>query len=89
MDTINELKLELMALQLKDTENALNNGFNNKEDWFKYIINSNNDEIAQATLDLSQRYNVNENILAIHFDPTMLLRINKIKNRKNILKITK
>ncbi len=77
--TIEDLKLELLALQRKDTENAKNNGFNNKDDWFKHIITLDNDEIANAIIDLAKRYNLNENTVASYFDSTMLYRILRVK----------
>ena len=77
---IEDLKLEIKALQQKDTEDAIENGFNDKDEWFKYIINKDNDEVALAIQDLSKRYNVDENVIAVHFDPTMLIRLSKIKH---------
>ena len=78
---IEDFKLEIKALQQKDTEDAINNGFNDKDSWFKYIINQEQDEVAQSIIDISKRYQVNENIVAINFDPTMLIRLSKVKNQ--------
>lgn len=80
--TIEDLKLEIKALQQKDTEDAINNGFNNKDEWLKYILNQGNDEIAKHVQDLAQRYNISDNVIAFYFDPTMLIRLSKVKNAK-------
>ena len=77
-----DLRIELKALQRKDTENAITKGFNNKYDWFKFIIKQNTDEIAQSIQEIAQRYQINENIIAFHFDPTMIIRLNKLKSYK-------
>ena len=78
--SIEDYKLEIVALQRKDTENAKKNGFKNKDEYFKYIINEKKDEIAEAILDIARRYNVDKNIVAYNFDPTMIVRINKLQN---------
>ena len=49
-----DLRIELKALQRKDTENAITKGFNNKYDWFKFIIKQNTDEIAQSIQEIAQ-----------------------------------
>ncbi len=77
---IEDFKLELTALQNKDIEDATALGFNNKDSWFKYIINKDKDEVAEAIIDLAKRYQVQDNVVAYYFDPTMLIRISKIKN---------
>ena len=82
--TIDDLKLELIALQKKDTINALNKGFKNKSEWFKYVINEKEDEVASAILDIAKRYSIKDDIVAYHFDPTMVLRITKVKKDKEI-----
>ena len=79
--TIDNVKLELLALQKKDTEDAINSGFKSKDDWFKYILSSDKDEVAEAVLDLSKRYDLDENVIANYFDPTMIVRLIKIKNQ--------
>ena len=78
---IDNIALEIKALQKKDTEDALNSGFKNKQAWFKHIINSDTDEVAKAILDLSKRYDVSETVIANYFDPTMIVRLIKIKNQ--------
>ena len=45
---IEDIKLELVALQKLDTQNAINYGAKSKSDWFKQIItNEDNDVIAE------------------------------------------
>ncbi len=81
---IEDLKIELIALQKKDTKNALTKGYKDKESWFKHVINESEDEIAEAILDIAKRYQVKENVVAYHFDPMMIFRISKIKKDKKI-----
>ena len=62
---IEDIKLELVALQKLDTQNAINYGAKSKSDWFKQIItNEDNDVIAESIIDLSTRANVKPEILA-------------------------
>ena len=86
---IEDFKLELTALQSKDIEDAKTCGFNDKDSWFKYIINKDKDEVAEAILDLAKRYQVQDNVVAYYFDPTMLIRISKIKNSIKKVSIAK
>ena len=82
---IEDFKLELTALQNKDIEDAKNNGFNDKDSWFKHIINSDTDEVAEGIINLANRYDVKDTVVAYYFDPTMLIRLSKIKNQhKNL-----
>ena len=54
---IEDIKLELVALQKLDTQNAINYGAKSKSDWFKQIItNEDNDVIAESIIDLSREY---------------------------------
>ena len=76
---LEDFKLELVLLQKKDTEDAINNGFKNKDDWFRYIISQKTDEVAEAIINLAKRYNLNENVVASYFDSTMLYRILRVK----------
>ena len=56
---IEDIKLELVALQKLDTQNAINYGAKSKSDWFKQIItNEDNDVIAESIINLSTRANV-------------------------------
>ena len=75
---IDDFKLELMALQNKDIEDAKAAGFEDKDSWFRYIINSDKDEVAEAVQNLAQRYGVQETVVAYYFDPTMLIRLSKV-----------
>ncbi len=76
---IDDFKLELKALQNKDVEDALAAGFEDKDSWFRHIINQDKDEVASAIIDLANRYGVQETVVAYYFDPTMLIRLSKIK----------
>ena len=79
--SIDDFKLELIALQRRDVEDATNNGFNDKDSWFKHIINAEKDEVAEGIIDLAKRYELDDNIVAYYFDPTMLIRLSKVKNQ--------
>ena len=49
---IEDIKLELVALQKLDTQNAINYGAKSKSDWFKQIItNEDNDVIAESIIE--------------------------------------
>jgi hypothetical protein len=76
---LEDFKLELILLQKKDTEDAINRGFKNKDDWFRFVISQKKDEVAEAIINLAKRYNVNENVVASYFDSTMLYRILRVK----------
>ena len=78
---IDDFKLELIALQKRDEIDATNNGFNDKDSWFKYIINAPKDEVAEGIIDLAKRYELDDNVVAYYFDPTMLIRLSKVKNQ--------
>ena len=80
---IDDFKLELISLQKRDIEDANNNGFKDKDSWFKHIINSEKDEVAEGIIDLAKRYELNDNVVAYYFDPTMLIRLSKVKNQAN------
>lgn len=80
---IEDIKLELIALQKLDTQNAIKSGAKTKTEWFKNIVTSdNNDVIASSLIDLSDRANVKPEILANYFDDTMSLRIAKEYERQ-------
>lgn len=82
---IDDIKLEINALQKLDTQNAINNGIEDKKEWFKLQVTSNADDvIAESLLDLSSRSEVNPEILASHFDDTMILRIAKQLQRQTL-----
>lgn len=88
MNTIEDYKLEITLLQKKDTENALTKGFDNKTDWYNYIIKEETDDIANAILDIAERYNVPALTVALNFDASMVPRIKKVqKARETTAKI--
>lgn len=78
MNLIDCYLLEIKALQVKDTKNALEKGYNSKNKWFKYIIKQNNDYIANEIIEISNKYNIPLITVAYHFDITMIFRIKKI-----------
>lgn len=78
---IEDFKLELTALQNKDVEDAKNSGFNDKDSWFRHIINADKDIVAESVINLAERYGVKDTVVAYYFDPTMLIRISKVKNQ--------
>ena len=77
-----DFKLELMALQKKDTMDANEQGFFDKDSWFKHIINADKDIVAESIIDLAKRYDIKDTVVAYYFDPTMLIRLSKVKNDK-------
>ena len=82
---IDDIKLEINALQKLDTQNAINNGIEDKKEWFKLQVTSNADDvIAESLLDLSSRSEVNPESWASHFDDTMILRIAKQLQRQTL-----
>ena len=93
--TIDDLKLELITLQKKDTINALNKGFKNKSEWFKYVINEKEDEVASAILDIAKRYNTStSNIISLNnlknnnLSIGQVLKIPISNNTSNTIKYT-
>ncbi len=80
---LDDYKLEIMLLQQKDYNNAQKLGFNNKKDWYDYIINQDNDEIADAIIKLAERYDILIENAANSFDHTMLMRVGKILKNQN------
>ena len=83
---IEDIKLELVALQKLDTQNAINYGAKSKSDWFKQIITTEDNDIIAESIDLSTRANVKPEILANYFDDTMPLRIAKEFQRQTLKK---
>ena len=84
---IEDIKLELVALQKLDTQNAINYGAKSKSDWFKQIItNEDNDVIAESIIDLSTRANVKPEKHGKYFDNTMPLKIAKEFQRQTLKK---
>lgn len=80
---IEDIKLEIIALQKLDTQNAVKSGAKTKTEWFKTIVTSEEkDVIASSIIDLSNRSNVKPEILANYFDDTMILRIAKEYQRQ-------
>ena len=77
---LEDFKLELIALQNKDLEDAKALGYKDKDSWFKYIINAKEDIVAESIIDLAKRYNIKDTVVAYYFDPTMVIRLSKIKN---------
>lgn len=79
---IDDLKLELQALQAKDTEDAKKAGFKTKDDWTLYKLNhpEMKDEIAEALIDIAKRYNVSLGTLAAIYDKglSMFLRVQSV-----------
>lgn len=84
---IEDFKLELTTLQNKDIEDAKEAGFEDKDSWFRHIINAEKDEVAEAVENLAQRYGVQDTVVAYYFDPTMLIRLSKIKASKKQMTI--
>lgn len=80
---LKDYRFEIMALQTADNNNAYENGFNTKQSWCNYIIKQEYDEIAQAIISISERYEVPLEQVAYDFDPTMIIRVTKILKDKN------
>lgn len=99
---IEDLKLELKALQYKDAEDAVRATKNIikkerksktltdqkqiiKEEWLKIIEKKGKDEIAEAIIDISKRYDTPIENIAYFFDPvglSMLYRVQAELKRK-------
>jgi len=79
--SIEDFKLELTVLQRKDTEDAKNLGYNDKDAWFKHIMSEEHDEVAEAIINLAERAEIKEDVVAYYFDPTMLIRLAKVRNK--------
>ncbi len=86
---LEDFKLEIELLQKKDYQNAVELNFDNKKDWYEYIIKQAEDQIAEAIIDLATRYDVPIENVANIFDPTMIIRVGKIIKEKNALKTKK
>jgi len=69
---------EIKALQVADYERALENDFKTKKDWYNFIIKREIDEIANAIISLSSRYNIPLERVANDFDSSMIMRVGKI-----------
>lgn len=85
---IEDLKLELIALQKLDTENALKENITDKRKWLNACLSKPNDEIAQCIIDLSKRYNIKEIAIAKIFDETMVYRVLNILKKDKKKSIT-
>ena len=79
---LEDFKLEIELLQKKDYQNAIEQGFNNKKDWYEYIIKRPEDEIAEAIISLAERYQLLVENVANIFDPTMIMRVGKVAQIK-------
>ena len=85
---IEDYKLELKFLQMKDTEEAQNNGFNEGPEWASYISNQ-EDKIPKAIISLASRYNLDPIRVAKDFDQknnTMILRLKKALDKESAKK---
>ncbi|MDD2409867.1 MAG: hypothetical protein PHD03_04045 [Bacilli bacterium] len=49
-----------------------------KKDWYNFIIKREIDEIANAIISLSSRYNIPLERVANDFDSSMIMRVGKI-----------
>lgn len=79
---LEDFKLEIELLQKKDYQNATEQGFTNKKDWYEHIIQQEDDEVAKAVINLAERYQILAENVANIFDPTMIMRVGKIVQRK-------
>ena len=77
--SIENYKLEIRTLQRTDTKNALNNGFNTKEEWLNFITKQPHDEIAEAIITTAERFKIPTDKVAKHFDSSDNLIIKRIK----------
>ena len=83
---IKDLELELKVLQKKDTEDALAQGFTNKDDWALHKLNTNEkDEVADAIINMAQRYEISQENLAVSFDKSLSMYL-RVQNSKKMLK---
>ena len=83
---IKDLELELKVLQKKDTEDALEQGFTNKDDWALHKLNTNEkDEVADALIEMGKRYKISPENLAVSFDKRLSMYL-RVQNSKKMLK---
>ena len=81
MDTrLEDYFLEIRTLQMLDYKNATENNFDSRTAWFNHMMSQQKDEIAEAIISLSERYEVPLSRAAEDFDPSMVLRVGRIKN---------
>jgi len=73
--TIEEYQLELTVLQQTDTNRAFESGFRTKKEWFDFIKAQENDEIADAIVNLAERAELPIETVAAHFDQSMIWRV--------------
>jgi hypothetical protein len=76
-----DLLLELQNLQKIDTKQALQENIVNKTNWFKNCLQKEEDNIADAIINISTRYNIPELTIAKLFDETMIYRVIKQMER--------
>lgn len=86
---LEDYRFEIKALQLADYNNAYENGFTTRESWYNFIVNQDYDDIAQAIINISKRYQVPLDRVAYDFDHTMIMRVGKIIKNKNDAKTLK
>lgn len=84
---LEDFKLEIELLQKKDYQNAIEQGFYNKKDWYENIMKASNDEIAEAIINLAKRYDLLVENVANIFDSTMIMRVGKIAKKVKGLNI--
>jgi type III secretion system FlhB-like substrate exporter len=75
---IENYKLEIINLQKRDTKDALAKGYKDKNSWFEYIIKQKKDKVAEEIIKIAQKYQLNKELVASHFDQLMVKRINNI-----------
>ncbi len=86
-NSLDEYFLEIKALQKADYDRAIESGYTTKKDWYDYIITQEEDNIANAIISISNRYNIPLYRVANDFDSSMIMRVGKIyKNNTKIKK---
>ena len=81
--TIEDYRLEILLLQKRDQELALEQGFTTRRAWLENILKQDNDEVAEAIIDMARRYEVPVETVASNFDPaTMTARVLKVLEKQ-------
>lgn len=74
---------------LADNKNAEDNDIYSSDNWFNYIIQKDEDSVANSIISLAKRYDLKIEKVAREFGPQMLIRTSKIIENKNNAKIKK
>ncbi len=81
-----DLKLEINAIQKVDEEEAKRRGYSDRVSWCKHMLTEESDLIAESVISISDRYEIPLENIAKLFDPsdlTMASRVYQVIKNKN------